>query len=58
MDLVAKYFPDVVSTATDGTTLTAMSMWAKVVYSLFGVAGIWVLAANLFKCRCCKTQQQ
>lgn len=53
MDLIAKFFPDVVTTTTDAagiaTTLTAMSMGAKAIYGLFGIAGVRVFVANLTK---------
>jgi uncharacterized membrane protein YuzA (DUF378 family) len=55
--LIVKFFPDVVTTAADGTISTAMSMWTKVMYSLFGVAGVWIVVTNLFKCKCCKAPQ-
>lgn len=57
IDLIVKFFPDVVTTAADGTISTAMSMWTKVMYSLFGVAGVWIVVTNLFKCKCCKAPQ-
>jgi uncharacterized membrane protein YuzA (DUF378 family) len=56
LNLVAKLFPDVVTTAADGTTVTTMNMIAKIVYSLVGVGAFWVLLANAFGCKCCKTQ--
>jgi uncharacterized membrane protein YuzA (DUF378 family) len=53
MDLIAKYFPDVVTKSVDAagieTTLTAMSMGAKIVYGVFGLAGVRVVVANLVK---------
>lgn len=53
MDLIAKYFPDVVTKSVDltgvETVVTAMSMGAKTIYALFGIAGIWVVIANLVK---------
>jgi len=57
IDLVTKFFPDVVTTLEDATTTTAMAMGAKVLYAVFVVAGLWVVVANLFKCQCCKAPQ-
>ena len=52
LDLVTKIFPDVVTTSVNTaggeTTLTAISKGTMIVYSLFGIAGIWVVIANLF----------
>jgi uncharacterized membrane protein YuzA (DUF378 family) len=57
LNLVAKLFPDVVTTAADGTSVTTMNVIAKVVYSLVGVGALWVLLANIFGCKCCKAHQ-
>lgn len=58
IDLIVRFFPDVVTTATDGTTTTAMAMGAKVLYALFGIAGLWVVIANLVGCKkCCQAPQ-
>lgn len=57
LNLVAKLFPDAVTLAADGTTVTTMNLIAKIVYSLVGVGAIRVLLVNLFGCKkCCPTQ--
>jgi len=52
LDLVAKFFPDVVTKSVDATgietAVTAMSMGAKIVYRVFGIAGVRIVVANLF----------
>ncbi len=52
LDLVDKFFPDVVTKSVDAagveTVVTAMSMWTKTIYWLFGIAGVRVVAANMF----------
>ncbi|MEI8092346.1 MAG: DUF378 domain-containing protein [bacterium] len=59
LNLVAKIFPDVTTTVmgADGieTTMTTMSMIAKIVYSAVTVGAIRTLIAN-FGCKCCKNQ--
>ena len=57
LNLVAKFFPDVVSTvmSADGieTTTTTMNLIAKIIYSAVTVGALWTLVAN-FGCKCCK----
>ena len=53
LNLVAKVFPDVVTTATDAagveTTMTTMNMIAKIVYSAVALWAIRTLVANFGK---------
>lgn len=53
LNLVAKVFPDVMTTTADAagveTTVTTMNMIAKIVYSLVTVGAIWTLVANFGK---------
>jgi len=57
LNLVAKLFPDVITTSVDAegveTTMTAMSMIAKIIYSAVTVGALRTLIAN-FGCKCCK----
>jgi len=57
LNLVAKIFPDVVTKSVDAagveTTITTMSLIAKIVYSLVTVGALRTLIAN-FGCKCCK----
>ena len=58
INLVATVFPDVVSKSVDAagieTTVTTMSMIAKIVYSLVTVGAIRTLIANFGCGNCCK----
>jgi len=57
LNLVAKIFPDVITAGVDATgaatTVTTMSIIAKVVYSLVTLGAIRTIIAN-FGCKCCK----
>ena len=58
LNLVAKIFPDAMTTVTDAngveTTVTTMNMIAKIVYSAVAVGALRTLIANF---ACCKKAQ-
>lgn len=58
LNLVAKVFPDAMTTVTDATgvetTVTTMNMIAKIVYSAVAVGALRTLIANF---ACCKKAQ-
>ena len=57
LNLVALVFPDVTTITTDATgvetTMTAMNMIAKIIYSAVALGALRTLIAN-FGCKCCK----
>ena len=56
LNLVAKIFPDLVTTVTANwvdTTVTTMNVIAKIVYSLVWLSALRVLISN-FGCKCSK----
>ncbi len=56
LNLVAKFFPDVVTVVTTNgveTTTSAMNLIAKIIYSAVALGALWILIAN-FGCKCCK----
>jgi len=55
LNLVTKFFPDVVTTSVDAagveTSVTALNQIAMIVYTVVGVSALRVFIANLIGCK-------